>query len=91
MQIRLSKLQDALETDKLSLNDLAFPIKEIRFRQNESSKASPLLEGEKATRVVKHVVPKLQRLMRETRGASLEGPISLKTGLSFAHLSRELR
>ena len=55
VEIRLCKLYDALETNKLSLNDLAPRIKELRSRQNELSKARLLLEAEKITRVVKHV------------------------------------
>ena len=55
VEIRLSKLYDALETNKLSLDDLAPRIREIRSRQNELSKARLLLETEKVTRVVKHV------------------------------------
>jgi site-specific DNA recombinase len=54
-EIRLSKLYDALETEKLSLNDLAPRIKELRVRQDELSKARLLVEAEKVTRVVKHV------------------------------------
>jgi site-specific DNA recombinase len=55
MKIKLSKLYDALETDKLSLDDLAPRIKEIRSQQDELGKTRLLLEAEKATRVVKHV------------------------------------
>ena len=55
VEIRLSKLYDALETNKLSIDDLAPRIKELRSRQNELSKARLLLEAEKVTRVVKHV------------------------------------
>jgi site-specific DNA recombinase len=55
VEIRLSKLYDALETNKLSLDDLAPRIRELRFRQNELSNARLLLEAEKVTRVVKHV------------------------------------
>jgi site-specific DNA recombinase len=55
VEIRLSKLYDALETNKLSLDDLAPRIKEIRSRQNELSKARLLLEAKEVTRVVKHV------------------------------------
>jgi len=53
VEIRLSKLYDALETNKLSLDDLAPRIKEIRSLQNELSKARLLLEAEKVTRLVK--------------------------------------
>ena len=55
VEIRLSKHYDALETEKLSLDDLAPRIKELRVRQDELSKARLLVEAEKITRVVKHV------------------------------------
>jgi site-specific DNA recombinase len=53
--IRLSKLYDALETEKLDLNDLAPRIRALRVRHDELSKARVLLEAEKITRGVKHV------------------------------------
>ena len=52
---RLSKLYDALGTEKLSLDDLALRIKDLRARQDELSKARILVEAERITRVVKHV------------------------------------
>ena len=55
VRIRLSKLYDALETSKLSLDDLAPRIKELRTRQDELSKARLQLEAEKITRGIKHV------------------------------------
>ena len=55
VRIRLSKLYDALETGKLSLDDLAPRIKELRTRQYELSKARLQLEAEKITRGIKHV------------------------------------
>jgi site-specific DNA recombinase len=55
VEIRLSKLYDALETEKLSLDDLAPRIKELRVRRDELSKAGLLVEAEKVTRIVKHV------------------------------------
>ena len=55
VRIRLSKLYDALETGKLSLDDLAPRIKELRTRQDELSKARLQLEAEKITRGIKHV------------------------------------
>jgi site-specific DNA recombinase len=55
VEIRLSKLYDALETEKLSLDDLAPRIKELRARHGELSKARLLVEAERITRVVKHV------------------------------------
>jgi site-specific DNA recombinase len=55
VEIRLSKLYDALETEKLSLDDLAPRIKDLRAQQNELRKARLLAEAEKTTRVVKHM------------------------------------
>ncbi len=55
VRIRLSKLYDALETGKLSLDDLVPRIKELRTRQDELSKARLQLEAEKITRGIKHV------------------------------------
>jgi site-specific DNA recombinase len=59
VEIRLSKLYDALETQKLNLDDLAPRIKELRARQGELSKARLLVEAEKVMRVVKHVDAKI--------------------------------
>lgn len=48
VRLRLSKLYDALETGKLSLDDLASRIKELRTRQDELHKARLQLEAEMA-------------------------------------------
>jgi site-specific DNA recombinase len=50
-----SLLYDALETEKLGLDDLAPRIKQLRVRRDELSKARLLVEAEKVTRSVKHV------------------------------------
>ena len=55
VEIRLSKLYDALETEKLSLDDLGPRIKDLRAQQNELRKARLLAEAEKTTRVAKHM------------------------------------
>ena len=55
VEARLSKLYDALETQKLSLDDLAPRIKGLRAREDELSKTRLLVEAERITRVVKHV------------------------------------
>jgi site-specific DNA recombinase len=55
LEIRLSKLYDALETNKLSLDDLAPRIKELRSRQYELKKTKIQLEAEKVKRGIKHV------------------------------------
>ena len=55
VRLRLSRLYDALETGKLSLDDLAARIKELRTRQDELSKARLQLEAEKITRGIKYV------------------------------------
>jgi site-specific DNA recombinase len=55
MKIRLSKLYDALETGKLSLDDLAPRIKEIRSQQDQLKKTRLVLEAEKSTQAVKPI------------------------------------
>ncbi|MFC1921142.1 zinc ribbon domain-containing protein [Chloroflexota bacterium] len=55
IELRLTKLYDALETGKLSLNDLAPRIKELKQRQDGSSKARILLETEMELRGVRHL------------------------------------
>ena len=52
---RLSKLYDALETGKLSLDDLASRIKELRTRQDELHKARLQLEAEMAAHGATHI------------------------------------
>lgn len=52
---RLAKLYDALETGKLSLDDLAPRIKELKERQDEVSKARILLEAEMELRGARHL------------------------------------
>ena len=47
--LRLAKLYDALETGKLSLDDLAPRIKELRTRQDELSKPRLQIETEDIT------------------------------------------
>ncbi|MFC1910535.1 recombinase family protein [Chloroflexota bacterium] len=55
VRIRLFKLYDALETNKLSLDDLAPRIKELRAQQDDLSKTRLQLEAEKITQGVKHI------------------------------------
>jgi site-specific DNA recombinase len=55
VKIRLSKLYDAIETGKLSLDDLACRIKELRIRQDEMGKARIQLEAEMAAHGAMHV------------------------------------
>ena len=55
VKIRLSKLYDALETGKLSLDDLAPRIKELKTRQDELVKARVQLEAEIAAQGATHV------------------------------------
>ena len=55
VRLRLSKLYDALETGKLSLDDLASRIKELRTRQDELHKARLQLEVEMATQGATHI------------------------------------
>jgi archaellum component FlaC len=87
VRIRLSKLYDALETGKLSLDDLAPRIKELRTRQDELSKARLQSEAEKITRGVKHVdaeviksyVRDLKSLTRPTASSSIGLPLNIST------------
>ena len=77
VQTRLSKLYDALETNKLSLDDLAPRIKELRARQDELTRAKLQLETEQATRkarrmdakIVQAYAEDLRRLLEEGRVA----------------------
>ena len=55
VRLRLSKLYDALETGKLTLDDLASRIKELRTRQDEINKAKLQLEAEIAAHAATHV------------------------------------
>ncbi len=52
---RLSKLYDALETGKVSLDDLAPRIRELRMRQDELSKARVQVEAEIVAQGIEHV------------------------------------
>jgi site-specific DNA recombinase len=52
---RLSKLYDALETGKFTLDDLAPRIKELRVRQDELSKTGLQLEAENIARGIRQV------------------------------------
>ena len=58
---RLAKLYDALETGKLSLDDLAPRIKELKERQDEVSKARILLEAEMELRGARYLDAELVR------------------------------
>jgi hypothetical protein len=52
---RLSRLYDALETGKLSLDDLAPRIKELKTRTDELSKTRLLVDADLAVQGVRHV------------------------------------
>ena len=75
VQMRLSKLYDALETDKLSLNDLSPRIRDLRSRQDELTKTKSQLETERSTREARHLdagaikayAEDLRRLLERTR------------------------
>ena len=55
IRARLSRLYDALETGKLSLDDLSPRIKELRMRQNELNKARVVAESEIVAQGVEHI------------------------------------
>jgi len=75
VQTRLSKLYDALETDKLNLDDLAPRIKDLRSRQEELAATRLQLQMEQSTskarhlnaRMVKAYAEDLRRLLDEAR------------------------
>ena len=52
---RLDKLYDALETEKLSMDDLAPRIKELKTRMDELSKICLMIEADLAVQGVHHV------------------------------------
>src|SRR4030042_4152409 len=55
IKARLSRLYDALETGKVSLDDLSPRIKELRMRQDELSKARVVAESEIVAQGVEHI------------------------------------
>jgi site-specific DNA recombinase len=55
VELRLSRLYDALETGKLSLDDLSPRIKNLRARHDELRKARLQLEAEMAAQTVKYL------------------------------------
>ena len=55
VRVRLSTLYDAVETGKVSLDDLAPRIKELRIRQDELSKARVHVEAEMVVQSVEYV------------------------------------
>jgi site-specific DNA recombinase len=75
VQTRLSKLYDALETNKLSLDDLAPRIKDLRLRHEELTRARLQLQLDQGTskarhlnaRMVKAYAEDLRRLLDEAR------------------------
>jgi site-specific DNA recombinase len=75
VQARLSRLYDALETNKLSLDDLAPRIKDLRSRQDELTRSRLRLEAEQGTRKARHLDARtvkayaedLKRLLEEGR------------------------
>ena len=74
VRARLSRLYDALETGKLSLDDLAPRIRQLRMRQNELSKSRVQVEAEIVAQGTQHVdvemvksyVQDLRSLLEET-------------------------
>ncbi len=53
--VRLSKLYDALETGKLSIDDLSPRIKELKSRQNDLSKTKVQMEADEVLQGVQHL------------------------------------
>lgn len=69
---RLSKLYDALETGKLSLDDLAPRIRELRARQEELSKSRIHVEAEMVAEGPQHVDTELVRSYAQDLRSLLE-------------------
>ncbi len=65
VKLRLSRLYDALETNKLSLDDISPRIKELRSRQEELSKARVLTESEMVVKGVGHIDVKIVKSYAE--------------------------
>ena len=74
VEVRLSKLYDAFETNKLSLDGLAPRIKELRSRQDELKKAKLQLEAERDTRGIKHVDAEVVKFYATDLKSLLEEP-----------------
>ena len=55
LENRLSRLYDALETGKLTMDDLAPRIKELRMRQDELSKTRVVAEAEMTLHRYQHI------------------------------------
>ena len=77
VQARLSKLYDALETNTLTLDDLAPRIKDLRSRQDELTRAKAQLEVEKATHKARHMDAKtVQAYVEDLRRVLDEGRVA---------------
>gem|GEM_PF-892096 len=100
VQARLSKLYDALETSKLSLDDLASRVKDPKSHQEELTRARLQLQLEQSTgkarhlntRMVKAYAEDLRRLVHEARVAeskaflrSFISRIEINEGSATAH------
>ena len=72
IRIRLSKLYDALETNKLSLDDVAPRIKDLRFRQAELNSSKLQLEIEQGKSKAKHLDARIVKTYAEELGRLLE-------------------
>ena len=70
--LRLPKLYDALETGKLSLDDLAPRIKELRMRQDELSKARVQVEAEMVLQGAEHIDMEMVKSYAQDMGSLLE-------------------
>lgn len=90
IRARLSKLYDALETGKLSLNDLSPRIRELRMRQDELSKARILAESEIVVRGIEHIDAEIVKSYAEDLKSLLrvywKSLILLRVKLFYDHL-----
>ena len=74
IRARLSKLYDALETGKLSLNDLSPRIRELRMRQDELSRARVLAESEIVAQGIEHIDAEIVKAYADDLKSLLEEP-----------------
>ena len=74
VKARLSKHYDALETSKLSLDDLSPRIKELKARQDELTKARVQVEADMVVERVQHVeVEEVKSYAQDLRSLLEEG------------------
>lgn len=77
VRARLARLYDALETGKLTLDDLSPRIRELRTRQDELTKARVLVEAEIADEGTEHVdIGKIKAYVEDLKSPLEESDIA---------------